>query len=84
MYWIYQSLLKEVNGGNKYLGFPYLLDNNFEVMCTAIALDKIYLVCTDTVREKYTVNDAGFITYSNKIYFSCYWLDNCGYLMNEW
>ena len=40
-----------------------LRDNNFEVLCEAIALDKIYLVCVDTVRAKTTINDAGFKTY---------------------
>ena len=61
MYWIYQSLLKEVNGGNKYLGFPYLLDNNFEVLLSDITMDKVDLVCAETVKTKSIVNDSDFV-----------------------
>ena len=34
--------------------------------------------------ENPTSNNSDFITYSNKIYFSGLWLDNCGYLINKW
>ena len=40
-----------------------LRDNSFEVLCEAITLDKIYLVYAETVREKHTINNAGFTTY---------------------
>ena len=36
---IYKRLLKEVNGGHKYLRYPDLIDKNLEVLRTAIALD---------------------------------------------
>ena len=36
------------------------------------------------VREKHTVNDAIFITYSNNIYFSGFWLDKCDYIIHKW
>ena len=49
---IYQRILKEVNGYQNYLGFPDLRDNNFEVMRKSISLNKVGLVCADTVREK--------------------------------
>ena len=60
---IYKSLLKEGNGGHKYLRFPYLSDKKFEVLRVAILLDKVELLCTETVKEKPTVNYSGFITY---------------------
>ena len=53
-------------------------------MCSAIALDKVDLVCAETVEAKPTGNDSGFITYSNKIYVYGVWLDNSGYLITKW
>ena len=53
-------------------------------MRSAISLDKVNLVCTETVNKKPTRNDSGFITYLNTIYFSSKWLNNCGYIMNQW
>ena len=40
-----QNLFKEGNGDHKYLRCPYLRDNNFEVLCSKIALDKVNLEC---------------------------------------
>ena len=52
-------------------------------MSSDIALDKVDLVCAETVKAKPTVNDSGVITYSNTIYFSGIWLDNSGYLITQ-
>ena len=65
-------LLKEVNCDQKYVMCTYLRDKNFEVLCAAIKLDEIYLAYSETVREKPTINDAGFTTYSNTILFFLY------------
>ena len=46
---IYKSLLKEVNGNQKYLRWTALLYNNLEVLNAAIALDKLDIVCEFTV-----------------------------------
>ena len=58
---IYHRLLKEVNGNHKYLRFPYLLDNNFEVLLSDITMDKVDLVCAETVKTKSIVNDSDFV-----------------------
>ena len=58
---IYQNLLKEGNGNKKYLRCPDILYNNFGVMCSATALDRVDLVYEDTVKDKLTINDSGFI-----------------------
>ena len=50
----------------------------------AFVLYKVYLVCEEKVEEKTTRNDAGFINDSNTIYFPGIWLDNCGYVINQW
>ena len=50
---IYQRIFKEVNGDHKYLMCSYFQDKNFEVICAAIALDKIYLEYEDTVIYKF-------------------------------
>ena len=81
---IYQRLLKEGNGDHKYLRYPDIWNNNFEVMLIAIKLDRIEIAWVEIVIAKIIGNDAGFITYSNKIYFDDLWLDNCGYLINQW
>ena len=66
---IYQRFLKQLNGDKNYLRCSYLRDNNFEILCVVIALDKLYHAYADTVREKLTINYEGSITYSNTIYF---------------
>ena len=45
-------------------------------MRSAIALDKLYMVCTETVKAKPIENDSVFINYKNTIFFSVIWLDN--------
>ena len=47
---IYQRLLKEVNGDQKYLRCSFLLDNDFEVLSAAITLDKVDLVCAEVYK----------------------------------
>ena len=42
-------------------------------MSSEIVLDKVDLVCAETVRDKATLNDSGFITYSRTIYFASIW-----------
>ena len=81
---VYQKLLKEGNGDNKFLRCPYLQDNNLGVMCSSIQLDKVDLECAETVRAKPTGNDSGSIVYSKTINFSGIWLDNSGYLITQW
>ena len=82
MQYIYHKLLKEFDGDYKYLRFPDLWDNIFEVLCSAIALYKLDLVCAETFKYKPTINDSGFITYSSTIYL-WYILDNSGYIINQ-
>ena len=53
---IYQRVLKELNGVQKYLRCPDLRDKKFEVMRSDIKLDKVYLVCAEIVQEKSTRN----------------------------
>ena len=81
---MYQNILKEVNGYHKYLKFPDLRDNSFEVMCSETTLDKVDLQFAGTVKDKPTGNDSGFINYSNTINFSSKWLDNSGCLIIQW
>ena len=47
MHRIYQRLFKEGNVDRKYLRCSDLQDNNFEVMHTAIVLNKIDIACVD-------------------------------------
>ena len=63
--YLYQKLLEEGNGDQKYLRCPYLWDKKFEVMNSEIALDEINLDCAENVKTKTTGNDSGFITNSN-------------------
>ena len=58
-----------------------LWDNNFEILHSEVALDKVELVCEETVKSKPTGNDSGFIIYLNPIYSSVIWLENSGYLI---
>ena len=53
-------------------------------MCSETALNKADLEGAETVKAKHTVNDSGFITYSNEINFAGIWLDNSGYLIHQW
>ena len=69
---IYQNKLKEVNGDHKYLRFPGICGNNFDILRSSITLNKVYLVCVETVKAKPTEIDSGFITYLSTIYFLVY------------
>ena len=80
---MYHNFLKEVNSDSKYLRFTYLRDNNFEVLLSATTLDKIDLDCAENVGAKPTVNNSGFVTYSNTINFSTKWLDKNGYILTQ-
>ena len=42
---MHKKFLKEVNGDHNYLRYTYIRYNNFEVLHSAIALDKIDLGC---------------------------------------
>ena len=48
---MYQNILKEGNGDHKYLRCIDLCYENFEVLCSAITLDKVDLVCAETVKS---------------------------------
>ena len=77
---LYQNLFKEGNGDHKYLMFTDIRDNNFEVLHSAIALDKVDLEFSETVKAKPTKNNSGFITYSNTISFSSNFLEKVAIL----
>ena len=81
---MYQNILKYVKGDHKCLRCPDLLYNNFEVLCSEIALDKIDLECAATFKAKPTKNYLGFIIYSNAINFDITWLDSSGYIITQW
>ena len=66
----YQKLLKEGNCDQKYLICLDLRDNKFEVLFSAITLDKVDPECAETVKDKPTRKDSGLITYSNTINIS--------------
>ena len=72
---LYQNVLKKGNGDQEYLICPDLRDNNFEVLCSEISLEKVDLYCAETVKAKTSGNDSGFITYSNRTNFSSKWLE---------
>ena len=42
---MYKRLLKEGDGDNNDLRCPDILNNNLEIICSAIKLDKVDLVC---------------------------------------
>ena len=67
---MYHKLLNKGNGDHKFLTCPDLIYNNFEVLRSAISLDKVEFECAETVKAKPTRNDSGFITYSNTINFA--------------
>ena len=56
MTFIYQILLKEVNGDQKGLSFPYIWYNTFDVLREAISLDKVKFSCTDRLVTNSTGN----------------------------
>ena len=66
---MYKNILKVGNGDHKFLRFPYLQDKNFEVLHSAIALDKVDLESAETVKTKPAVNDSGFITYKKNQFY---------------
>ena len=49
-----------------------------------MALNKVDLVYVETVKSKSTGNDTVFIIYSNIIYFSVLFFNDCSYLINQW
>ena len=51
---MYQKFLKEGNGNHKFLRCSDLQDKNFEVLSSAIALDKINLECAKNGNAKHT------------------------------
>ena len=51
---LYQNILKEDNGDQKCLMCADLRDNNFGVICSEIALDKVDLECAETFKDKPT------------------------------
>ena len=65
---MYKNTLKEVKGNQKYLIFPDLQDKNFEILRSAIILNKVDLVCAETVNNKSNGNDSGFIIYQKMVY----------------
>ena len=75
--------MKEGNSDYKYSRGIDIWDNKIEVLCSAIALDKVDLDCAETVKDKTTINDSGFITYSNTTNFSGKWLNDIGYLITQ-
>ena len=66
---MYQNFLKEGNGDHNFLRCPDIQDNNFEVLISAIALEKFNLECEENVKAKTTANYSFFIAYSNTINF---------------
>ena len=60
---MYHNLLKEGNGDHKYLRCLDIWDNNFEVLRSEIAFDKVDYERAETVEDKPVGNNSGFITY---------------------
>ena len=60
-------------GNHRYLRCPYLQDKNFGVLRSSITLDKADLVCSETLKDKPTINDSGLITYSNQSILMVYY-----------
>ena len=60
---MYENILKEGNYSHKFSRSPDLQENNFQVLHSEIALDKVDLGCAATVKDKPTGNDSDFITY---------------------
>ena len=80
---LYQRIFKVGSGDHKFLRCPYLQDNNFEVLCSSIALDKVGVERAGNIKSKPNGNGSSFITYSNKKKSGIY-LDNSGYLITKW
>ena len=53
-------------------------------MRSEITWDKVNLECAETAKAIPTVNNSGFINYSNINNFSGIWLDNSGYLITQY
>ena len=70
---MYNDLFKEVNGYHKFLRCTNLQNNNFEFMRSTIALDKLDLVCAETIKAKPDENYSVFITYSEKLFSYFIW-----------
>ena len=80
---MYQNLLKEGSGDHKYLSCQDLQELFFEVLRSEIELDKVDLVCAETVKPKPTGSNSSFITYAITSYFSGVWLYKIGYLITQ-
>ena len=81
---MYQNILKEGNGNHNYLMCIYLQDKNFEVICSAIALDIVDMVCVETVKDKPTRKIQVLLSTQTKYIFYVIWLDKSGYLITQW
>ena len=60
---VYHNFLKKNNDYRNLLRCLDLLDINFEVLSSSIALDKLDVECAENVEAKPTGNDSGFIKY---------------------
>ena len=69
---IYQTPLKEGNGYHKYLQCPDIQDNNFEIMCSTISLNKVDLACSKTVKAKPTGNYSALLRTQTQYMFMVY------------
>ena len=81
---MYQKFLKQGNGDQNLLRCPDIQDNNFEVLCSKIILDKVDLECAGTVKDKPTGIIQVLLPTQHTINFSSEWLDNSGYLITQW
>ena len=80
---IYKMLFNLLNVDHEYFRCLDILYNKLEVICSDIALDKLDLVCEETVKDKSNIDYSDFINYSNTIYFTGLWLDNCDYFITQ-
>ena len=64
---LYQNILKEGNDYHEYLRCPNLLEKNFEFLRSEIVMEKVDLICAETVKATPTGSDSVFITYSKTI-----------------
>ena len=58
---IHRGILKGGNGDHNYSRCQDIRDKKFEILHSAIALDKLNLECSETVDAKSTINDTYFI-----------------------
>ena len=70
---MYNDILKEFNGDHKFLRCTNLRNNSFEFMRSTIALDKLDLVCAETIKAKPDGNYSVFITYSERLFSDFIW-----------